>query len=256
MLGMVLSLSLLPAALIAQTSDNDLPSAFLAFGFGAGPEYQGADDVVWAIAPIGFGEIGTVGFTLAGNYLSVDLLDDPKWAFGPAGILRLGRSDVSDQQVAGLPDINMTVDLGFNLARKWNDRDYQRRATVGFSVLHDVGGVHDGWVLTASASKWFPVGQYGALLVGVGTVHGSDDYAQTYFGVDAKGSAASGLPMFQASGGARDVSAFAGIAQPISRNWAVGGGLMYSRLLGDAADSPVTKSRDQLYAGIGVGYLF
>ena len=42
-----------------------------------------------------------------------------------------------------------------------------------------------------------------------------------------------------------------------SENWHLGGGVIYSRLLGDAADSPVTDkrgSRDQFFAGIGIAY--
>jgi outer membrane protein len=42
-----------------------------------------------------------------------------------------------------------------------------------------------------------------------------------------------------------------------SENWHLGAGAIYSRLLSDAADSPVTSkrgSKNQIFAGIGVAY--
>jgi outer membrane protein len=42
-----------------------------------------------------------------------------------------------------------------------------------------------------------------------------------------------------------------------SEKWHVAGGVIYSRLLGDAADSPIVDNRgseDQFFAGIGIAY--
>ena len=43
----------------------------------------------------------------------------------------------------------------------------------------------------------------------------------------------------------------------LSQNWHLAGGVIYSRLVGDAADSPVVKDRgseNQFFAGAGVVY--
>ena len=43
----------------------------------------------------------------------------------------------------------------------------------------------------------------------------------------------------------------------LSPNWHLAGGLIYSRLVGDAADSPVTDDRgsaNQFFAGLGIAY--
>jgi len=42
-----------------------------------------------------------------------------------------------------------------------------------------------------------------------------------------------------------------------SENWHLSGGVVYTRLLGDAADSPVVDdrgSKDQIFAGLGIAY--
>lgn len=223
----------------------------LAFGFG--PQYLGADEDVWLPVPAGTFMLGeNRRVTLTGNYLNIDLLDHPNWTLGPAGILRFGRGDVKDDQVAALPDIDMSLDLGGFAAYEQVGTDVRQRWAAGLGVLQDVTGSHGGYVATAYARAWLPVGRFSALGLGAAISYGSDDYMDTYFSVDPAGSAASGLDVFSAGSGTRDARVFAVYIQPVSPEWAVGGGVIYGQLLGDAGDSSVTDSRDQLYAGIGV----
>ncbi len=80
---------------------------------------------------------------------------------------------------------------------------------------------------------------------------------QTYLGVDASNVGSSGLSTFRASSGIRDVRFPIMAIWSFSPKWHLVGGLVYSKLLGDASDSPVTNNRgddNQFYAGIGVAY--
>jgi hypothetical protein len=100
-----------------------------------------------------------------------------------------------------------------------------------------------------------PVGRFSAMGLYLGTTYGSSDYMHTYFSVGTIGAADSGLDMFSAGSGIRDVRMSAIYIQPISRKWQVGGGCLFSRLLNDAADSPIVSERgdrNQLAFGIGV----
>jgi outer membrane protein len=92
----------------------DLPGFpdYLIVGVGAGPEYIGADEGIWAVVPAALKGFGERYVSLEANYLSVNMLTDPNWRAGPAGILRFGRSDVSDDRVARLPEVDMSIDLG------------------------------------------------------------------------------------------------------------------------------------------------
>ena len=80
---------------------------------------------------------------------------------------------------------------------------------------------------------------------------------QTYFGVDSNNAARSGLSQFTADSGLRDVRIPIMVIYSFNPNWHLTGGVVYSKLLGDASDSPVVDDRgssDQLYAGVGVAY--
>jgi outer membrane scaffolding protein for murein synthesis (MipA/OmpV family) len=225
--------------------------------FGAGPQYIGADERIALPVPMGTFNLGdNRRATLTGNYLNIDLIRDPNWSAGPAGMLRFGRGDVDDRQVAALPDIDMSLDLGGFVSYEVVGDDIRKRWSLGVSALQDVTGGHGGFVASAYARASVPVGRFGALAMGAAISYGSDDYMDSYFSVDARGAAASGLEVFSAGGGARDARAFAVFIQPVSPQWAIGGGLIYGYLLDDAAGSPVTDSRGQLYAGVGVARLW
>lgn len=120
-------------------------------------------------------------------------------------------------------------------------------------------GENDGYVFVASARRWFPIGRFAALGVALGATYGSSDYMDSYFSVSSEGSADSGLPAFTAGSGVRDVRATLVFIRPLSREWQIGAGLLYSRLMDDAADSPIVAdrgSRDQFVFGVGVNRAF
>ncbi|MEM7192414.1 MAG: MipA/OmpV family protein, partial [Pseudomonadota bacterium] len=93
-----------------------------------------------------------------------------------------------------------------------------------------------------------PVGERGSVGVRVGTTFASAEYMQTYFGVSRKQSANSkaGLPVYETDGGIKDVFISVGGTYDISDHWVVKGGVRYSRLLDEAADSPVVETSDQV----------
>lgn len=94
--------------------------------------------------------------------------------------------------------------------------------------------------------------------VRVGTTFASDDYMQTYFGVTPTQSRRSkaGLPVYTPDAGVKDVFIAVGSSMDLSDRWLLKAGARYGRLLGDAADSPVIETEDQLSGTIGLGYRF
>ena len=72
-------------------------------------------------------------------------------------------------------------------------------------------------------------------------------------------SSSSGLREFKASSGIKNVSGGANFIYPLDRHWSVISRNDYSRLLNDAAGSPLVKdlgSKNQFLLGLGVGYKF
>jgi outer membrane protein len=198
-------------------------------------------------------------FSLLGTVFTSNILDHPVLKTGPTGVFRLGRSDVDDDVVADLPEIDASLDLGWTVGAEFVDPDNSaRRVRADVSFRHDVTDAHGGYVLGASTSGWTPTPFF--LLGGFASVTwGSDAYMNTYFGVEPSGSAASGLPAFDARSGARDVAAGLVAIIPVNDRMLAGAGVLYSRLLNDAADSPIVDlrgERDQLLYGIGVAWAF
>jgi outer membrane protein len=232
------------------------------FGLGAGsyPDYIGSDDSTAGVAPFGrltFGEQRYVSLEV--NYLSINLLEDRNWRFGPAGMWRFGRDDVDDPVVSQLPDIDASLEIGMFGAYEFVGEDPRDRWWIGGNLMKGITGDNDGYTLAASVRRWMPVGRSTALGFSLGTTYGTSDYMDTFFSVDAGGAAASGLDAFSAGAGVRDVRVTVALMQPLSREWVIGAGFLYSRLLNDAADSPIVSvrgDRDQLVFGIGVARAF
>jgi outer membrane protein len=70
-------------------------------------------------------------------------------------------------------------------------------------------------------------------------------------------SLASGLPIYVPGSGVRDARAWATALLHLSPQWHLGVGALYSRLLGDAADSPIVAdegSKNQWVYGVGALY--
>ncbi|MTV38763.1 MipA/OmpV family protein [Duganella radicis] len=78
---------------------------------------------------------------------------------------------------------------------------------------------------------------------GASAEYGDRKHMQTYFGVTARQSAASGYKAYTAKAGFENVTAGVNWSHVIDSNWAVRSVLGVSRLTGDAADSPLTKRK-------------
>ena len=108
-------------------------------------------------------------------------------------------------------------------------------------------GGHGGWVGDVGADYVARQGD------------GDSKYSRAYFGVAPADVAASGLPAYDPKGGVQSVGVTAGYMRQLTRNWGVAAFARYDRLVGDAADSPVTRafgSRNQPAFGIALSYTF
>ena len=233
---------------------------FVAGAVGFVPDYVGSDDYTFGAAPAGVIRFGDTEryVRLLVTDVNVNLIDSKSWSFGPAINYRFGRSDVDDNAVDSMKNIDGTVEVGAFGGWKWvSEGDPRHRFSVGTEVLYDVGGGHDGYLISGSVRYYQPVARPLTLSIGAALTYGSGDYMDTYFGVSAGDAAKSGLSPFKAGSGLRDFRVPLMAIFSFSENWHLGGGVIYSRLLGDAADSPVIDkrgSKDQFFAGIGIAY--
>jgi outer membrane scaffolding protein for murein synthesis (MipA/OmpV family) len=113
----------------------------------------------------------------------------------------------------------------------------------GGQVGHDVTGQSDGltYQVTLAQQSRTPIG----LLATQAYVRGADaKRARAYYGVTAAEGAANNLPAYTPSGGLQGAGVIAFMLTPIGRNLGAGVMANYERIIGDAADSPIIRKRN------------
>lgn len=242
--------------------DFEVPNVAAAGG-GFVPDYEGSNDYIFGVAPAfryTF-EKQERYIQLLANELTVNLVDNKNFRVGPVLTYKFSRDhNIEDAKVKRMTKIDQTVFGGIfaNYVHYFAD-NLRHRLIVGGNAEYDLGGVSNGFLMSATASYWHPVAKPVDLFLLTRLDFGTHDYMEKYFGVDAVDSTRSGLNHYTAGGGAKDMVLGVGGVFYLSRNWALGTGLRYSRVLGHAADSPVVKNRgsaNQFIGGLGVAYMW
>ena len=244
----------------------------LGIGVGYAPSYEGSDDYVVFPAPLAQGSVGGIEFGARGPGLYLDLIADSnsgnkvKFLAGPLVRVRLDRnSNIKDPVVRLLGKEDVAVEVGATAGVSFsgvlNPFD---TLTVSGDVQWDVAGGHDGRLISPAISYSTPLSTAIFTNLTLSATHVDDNYADTYFSIDALGSTASGLPAFAAEGGWKSVGAsllggvdLSGDAR--DGGWGVFGLVSYTQLLEDAKRSPLTSIRgdaDQWFLAAGVSYTF
>ena len=213
-------------------------------GVGVQPDYFGADQ--GEAAPI-FG--GTLNYLQLGGFT----FGDPDPLFVPTGpafnasFRYIGERDDEDGELRGLDDVDATLELGGGLSYSTGDLRVFGDVRYGFFG-------HEAFVGEIGADFFLRPTDRLTLRAGPRALFGTDDYAQTYFGVSPREAAASGgrFGSFDAEGGLISAGVEFGAGYQISQNWGVDAVVTYERLQGDAADSPIAVDDGQVSASIGV----
>jgi outer membrane protein len=232
---------------------------FIGLAVGAYPDYFGSSDYNVGAAPLGRLSLSGARFVrLMANEIRVNVLDHPDWQLGPVGLWRFGREDVDNAVVDRVHQIDDSISLGLFGGYVWRDpEEIRRMAGVSAWALGDVSGVYNGWTAGLNAYAMQPVAKMVTVGGGAAFTYGSGSYMDEYFGVTPADSLASGLPVYAPGSGVRDVRGWAAAVLHLSPQWHLGAGAMYSRLVGDAADSPLVSqegSKNQWIYGVGALY--
>ncbi|HVY05648.1 MAG TPA: MipA/OmpV family protein [Burkholderiales bacterium] len=249
----------LPAG--AMMTIDALPN-MIGAGVGATPSYSGADEYIAGIVPGGRYQFRDSNRFVEwyGPAGDMNLLDSSEWQVGPALGLRFGRSNVKDDVVAKLPEVDGTMEGG--VMGSWTHTNKQGvpwRLRLGVTALTDLGHTYDGLNASVFASFWLPLSRKVFVGVGGGVSWASASYNRTFYGVAPEGSAASGLPVFTPGGGLRQWYAWPAVIFQLQGPWFAGVGVFYQRIAGDPADSPIVTQRgdrNQVTGGAGIGYVW
>ena len=245
----------------------------LGVGVGLSPSYDGSDDYVVSPLPLLQGSFFGIEMRPRPAGLALDFIPDGDGPvnvnLGVAAKLNRNRADqIEDEVVLTYGELDTAIEVGptvgVSFPRLLNPFD---SLTIGADVLWDVNGAHNGLAINPSITYFTPVSRGAAVSLVVSARHVDDDFADYYYSVPvapASVPASDRLPVFAADGGIDKLGAnlllgydFDGdITNGGLAGFAIGG---YSRLVGDAADTPFTALRgsaDQWFIGLGLGYTF
>ena len=218
---------------------------------GVGPDYEGADSYEAAALP--FFELSwrdRIFVGLDGIRALNPLTENIR--IGPLLSYDGGRDEDDDDDLDGLGDVDGSITLG--VVAEMTFGPYQ----FGARVEKAVDG-HTGWSAALSAGRNFQISERLSLNLALETSLADEDYMNDFFGITALQSERSGLSRFDADAGFKDVGVSLGLNYALTDNWLLFASTGYTRLVGDAADSPLVEDRgspDQFSAMLGGAYRF
>ncbi len=169
---------------------------------------------------------------------------------GPLAGWRFGRQQDDADHLRGLGD----VDGGLVVGAYAGYRIGQLMPYVSYH--HQVTGDETGGILRFGVEAKQRFNPWLEVTANAGATWASSQYMDSFFGVTAVQSANSGLAPFDASSGIKDAFISLTGSIRIDDQWGVKVFGRYSRLVGDAASSPITETENQFMAGAAVTYRF
>ena len=249
---------------------------FITLGVGGAlsPSYTGSDDYVISVLPVVLGSVGGVDISPRAGGIKLDFIEDPRegvgFDLGVAARLRNNRaSQIEDEVVEQYGELDRAIEVGpsagVNFPGVLNPYD---SVSVGTDVMWDVNGAHGGMVVSPSVSYTTPLSRGILANFSISSEWADEDFNDYYFRVDPLNTLVpdeNALPAYEPDGGGfNSVGANLLLGFDLDGDATNGGlGIIllggYSRLLGDAADTPFTTvrgSRDQFLGAIGLTYSF
>ncbi len=262
--GLLMAIVTLPGIASAQ----DEWEFVIGGGVGYESKYEGSDDMEATFLPVAGITWKDTVYLSTEDGLGAVVYDDNNFTVNVSFNYEWGRdeSDSSDLKglgdVDGAPTLNLSLeyDIGpvtpfVELTRHLGGTD-SLEASFGVETMIPVSALMgDG-----SGSRMADSGDEGpdgpAFMAGISTTWSDDKYMDSYFGINSTQSARSGLSRFNAGSGFKSVGAELGFVYPVGENWEILTMVEYSQLIGDAADSPISKDDSVLFGGVTVSYKF
>lgn len=251
---------LLPTAVFAGDRNGDSKwDVQVGAGVMVGPKYEGSDETEVTPIPLLSIEWDDRIFLNPGDGLGVHIYNGENARLSTSIGYDGGRDEGDSSDLRGLGDVDGAAVAKLNFEYEFGP------VTPYVSVSKHIGG-SDGLEAQIGIQSMLPLGRpplsetdtrrIPFLTFGVSADWADEEYMSSYFGVTALQSGRSGLQQFSASSGFKSANAEIGIMYPILDSWSVNGRVGYSQLLGDAADSPISKEDGQVSGGVFVAYQF
>lgn len=243
---------------VGTASAQDGASVTLGGAVGVKPKYEGSDEYEAFGIPIIFPKFG--GASGFGSRFSFRGPDDVRFRalefggfeVGPLGGYAFGRDEDDADRLLGLGDVDDGLVVGAYAAFTSGP------VLLDVSYHQIVTGDDDGALLRFGGGLRQQLSPGFTATLRGGATYADDTYMDSYFGISQAQAAtsAAGLNAFNAEAGIKDVFIELGAVIDLSDRWTVRASGKYSKLVGDAADSPVVESEDQFSGLLGATYRF
>jgi MipA family protein len=226
------------------------------------PEYSGATQRVTKVSPAVFLRYGRFTITNASGFvtrragdvvrgLGVDLASSERLRVNLALRFDAGRSEGSSASFAGLGDIDPTVRARINLG--WQFAGPFRLGASWSADALGRGGGSFGELSLGWEHRFAPTT---VLSAGLALSAAGDRYMQTYYGISEAQASRTTYRVYTPGAGLRDVAATVGFRTDLGEDWILLAGAGATRLLGAAARSPLSTSRNGWGINAGLAWRF
>ena len=214
------------------------------------PEYEGSEDYdVLGFPLINITWCDTV-FLKPRKGLGVYILNMQDLQLGLSLGYTFGREEDDSVFLAGLGDIDDGATVNVFMEKKING------FSLAGSYSQQISGHDTGFQLQAGLGYGRRLGRRAFLKTDLKISGASWKYMDEYFSISPDQSAASGLSIYDADAGVKTVGLGITAIYRLTRQWAVQCKTGYERLVGEAADSPVVRDKDQYMVSAGFSYEF
>lgn len=183
--------------------------------------------------------------------IGYNLVNERHLRAGPILRPEFGRTSRDIARFPGLRRISFAPEVGGFIA--WQPNFF---TTVQVEIRQAIGG-HEGLIADLSLRKVKLAGKW-TLGYGGRLRFADQRYNRRYFGVTPAEAATSGLAAYAPGGNLNDIGVSAFASRRLGSKWSANGFVSYSRLLLEAADSPITRSRfgsaNQVTVGATLSY--
>ncbi len=216
------------------------------------PEYEGADE--YRVIPVPLFEVKYKDRYFLSPYrgLGAEVIHTKQIQAGPMMTYRLWQNEDSNPALKGLGDIPGTFEMGAFI------NYYFPTIRLGADIKQGLNG-HRGAIANFSVETYGKIGEKIHYAIGPRMAWADENYMETYFGIDYKQSARSGLPSYFPGAGAKEVGVGGFIAYSFNECWRISTFGRLTRLVNPAAHSPIVKdvgTPTQLTLIISLGYTF
>ena len=232
----------------------------LGAGAGVAPDYEGSD--YYQAVPLWNLNVSNLYHPktyvqVFGPLLRSNFIPDDHWRLGVAGQFIKKRDNVHNDRVDDLESVDASVMLGLIGGYDFL-AEPQRDLLLEVEARQDVAN-DNGFLATIRGAYRGRLTESWGMAAFVGSTWADDDYMSSYFGIDAAGSAASGLDQFNADEGFKDINFGGALSYRFLERWSVAALGTYARLLNDAKDSPIVDDvgdANQFFGGALINYQF